>query len=109
MSDGKTAKTRMSGKRETLVLHAAPEELRLTQLRGDGSFVELIDASAFLSGQTIGETLAFSDQTLLDALQSFVEERGWRGRDVFCLLVDLSSQVTVDISKFQRQVLELQQ
>jgi len=30
-------------------------------------------------------------------------------RDVFCLLVDLSSQVTVDISKFQRQVLELQQ
>lgn len=30
-------------------------------------------------------------------------------RDVFRLLVDLSSQVTVDISKFQRQVLELEQ
>ncbi|MGD0745222.1 MAG: hypothetical protein ABSA45_08710 [Verrucomicrobiota bacterium] len=30
-------------------------------------------------------------------------------RDVFRLLVDLSSQVTVDISKFQRQVLQLQQ
>jgi hypothetical protein len=30
-------------------------------------------------------------------------------RDVFRLLVDLSSQVTVDISKFQRQVLELSQ
>jgi hypothetical protein len=30
-------------------------------------------------------------------------------RDVFRLLVDLSSQVTVDITKFQRQVLELDQ
>ncbi len=30
-------------------------------------------------------------------------------RDVFRLMVDLSSQVTVDISKFQRQVLELEQ
>jgi hypothetical protein len=30
-------------------------------------------------------------------------------RDVYCLLVELSSQVTVDISKFQRQVLELSQ
>jgi hypothetical protein len=28
-------------------------------------------------------------------------------RDVFRLMVALSSQVTVDISKFQRQVLEL--
>ncbi len=30
-------------------------------------------------------------------------------RDVFRLLIDLSSQVTVDITKFQRQVLELSQ
>jgi hypothetical protein len=30
-------------------------------------------------------------------------------RDVFRLLIDLSSQVTVDITKFQRQVLELTQ
>jgi hypothetical protein len=34
--------------------------------------------------------------------------RTWN-RDVYRLLMALSAQVTVDISKFQRQVIELQQ
>ncbi len=57
------------------------------------------------------ETIDYSGKTyqITDAIMDPMDPAGTWNRDTFRLLVDLSSQVTVDISKFQRQVLELEQ
>jgi hypothetical protein len=57
------------------------------------------------------ETIHYGGKTyqITDPVMNPLNPAATWNRDVFCLLVDLSSQVTVDISKFQRQVLELQQ
>jgi hypothetical protein len=61
-------------------------------------------ATPLQSIQYVGKTYQITDP-VLDPLDPAAT---WN-RNVFCLMVDLSSQVTVDISKFQRQVLELDQ
>ena len=55
------------------------------------------------------ETIRYSGKTyeITDPVMKPLESAAHWNRDVFRLLVALNSQVTVDISKFQRQVLEL--
>jgi hypothetical protein len=57
------------------------------------------------------EKLDYSGRTyqITDPIVSPLDPASRWNRDVFRLLVALGSQVTVDISKFQRQVLQLQQ
>jgi hypothetical protein len=57
------------------------------------------------------ETIYYAGKTyqITDPVMDPLNAAATWNRDVFRLLVDLSSQVTVDISKFQRQVLELEQ
>jgi hypothetical protein len=53
----------------------------------------------------MGRTYEITDKVNPDGIDP---SRTWN-RDVYRLLMELSSQVTVDISKFQRQIIELQQ
>jgi hypothetical protein len=57
------------------------------------------------------ETVCYAGKTyqITDPVMDPLNPAATWNRDVFRLMVDLSSQVTVDISKFQRQVLELEQ
>jgi len=57
------------------------------------------------------ETIDYAKKTyqITDPVLGPLDPAASWNRDVFRLIVDLSSQVTVDISKFQRQVLELNQ
>jgi hypothetical protein len=57
------------------------------------------------------ETIHYAGKTyqITDPVMDPLNPASTWNREVFRLLVDLSSQVTVDISKFQRQVLELSQ
>ncbi|HEY1662522.1 MAG TPA: hypothetical protein VGI03_08900 [Verrucomicrobiae bacterium] len=57
------------------------------------------------------ETVSYVDKTyqITDVIMSPTNSVATWNRDTFRLLIGLSSQVTVDISKFQRQILELEQ
>ncbi|HWA08055.1 MAG TPA: hypothetical protein VG838_01175, partial [Opitutaceae bacterium] len=90
--------------RDPTFLAQIPERQQRPVLRTDwaGQKVTLLKPVAQLSyfGNTYQVTDAAGTPASLDSR--------WN-RDVFRLLIDLSSQVTVDITKFQRQVLELTQ
>ncbi len=55
------------------------------------------------------QTIHYSGKTyeISDPIMGPLDPAAHWNRDVFRLLIALNSQVTVDISKFQRQVLEL--
>jgi hypothetical protein len=55
------------------------------------------------------ETVHYSDKTyeITDPIVGPLDPGAHWNRDAFRMLVALNSQVTVDISKFQRQVVEL--
>jgi hypothetical protein len=57
------------------------------------------------------ETVRYAGKTyqITDPVADALDPTERWNRDTFRLMVGLGSQVTVDISKFQRQVLELQQ
>lgn len=76
----------MSNSNEILVLHAVGEELRLAQVRVIANQIELGDSCSFWSSRTDEDASVLHDQTVLDALASYVKERGWHGRDLLCVL-----------------------
>jgi len=102
----------------------AQEQRAMAQLVNDADFTRLVpprqlrpvlrtdwgDAKQEFAAPAIALTYAQRNYQITDPVAGGPEslEHRWN-RDVFRLLVQLSSQVTVDITKFQRQVLELTQ
>jgi hypothetical protein len=87
----------------TPFLRGVPEGQKRPVLRTDWSGHDVP-----LAGRLIEVRYADRDYAIADPAELSVTtmEARWN-RDVFRLLINLSSQVTVDITKFQRQVLEL--
>lgn len=76
----------MSKSRDVLILEAFPDELRLATARESYGVVTVSHLSSFWCRSKSDETSALCDQTTLDALVAYVEERGWAGRSLICLV-----------------------
>ncbi|MBI5762299.1 MAG: hypothetical protein HZA51_02105 [Planctomycetes bacterium] len=76
----------MSKSREFLILEAFPDELRLATARESQGVVTVSHLSSFWCRSKSDDTSALCDQTTLDALVAYVEERGWAGKSLICLV-----------------------
>lgn len=76
----------MSKSRDVLILEAFPDELRLATARESYGVVTVSHLSSFWCRTKADDTSALCDQTTIDALVAYVEERGWAGRSLICLV-----------------------
>ncbi len=76
----------MSKSRDILILQAFPEELRLASARESSGVVEVSHLSSFWCRSKSDDTSALCDQTTLDALAAYVEDRGWAQRELICIV-----------------------